>query len=62
MFLSDPDYELEGWWTTLDEDHYSDDDIIALYQDHATSEQFYREFKTDLDLECNVAHTKRVVA
>ncbi|MFK0572625.1 IS1380 family transposase [Endozoicomonas sp.] len=41
MFLSGPDYELEGWWTTLDEDHYSDDEIIALYKDHATSEQFH---------------------
>ena len=51
MFLSGPDYELEGWWTTLDEAHYSDDDIIALYKDHATSEQFHSEFKTDLDLE-----------
>ena len=51
MFLSGPDYELEGWWTTLDEDHYSDNNIIALYQDHATSEQFHSEFKTDLDLE-----------
>lgn len=51
MFLSGPDYELEGWWTTLEQAHYSDDDIIALYKDHATSEQFHSEFKTDLDLE-----------
>ncbi|OOY93750.1 transposase [Solemya velum gill symbiont] len=50
MFLT-PDYELEGWWTTLAEENYSDDEIIALYQDHATSEQFHSEFKTDLDLE-----------
>lgn len=51
MFLSGPDYELEGWWTTLEQEHYSEDDIIALYKDHATSEQFHSEFKTDLDLE-----------
>ncbi|MGI9277145.1 MAG: IS1380 family transposase [Endozoicomonas sp.] len=51
MILSGPDYELEGWWTTLEEEHYSEDDIIALYKDHATSEQFHSEFKTDLDLE-----------
>jgi len=51
MFLCGPDYELEGWWTTLDQADYSDDDIIALYKDHATSEQFHSEFKTDLDLE-----------
>lgn len=51
LLLLGPDYELEGWWTTLEEEHYSDDDIIALYEDHATSEQFHSEFKTDLDLE-----------
>lgn len=50
MFLT-PDYELEGWWTTLDEADYSDDQVIALYEDHGTSEQFHSEFKTDLDLE-----------
>lgn len=50
MFLT-PDYELEGWWTTLDEDDFSDDQVIALYEDHGTSEQFHSEFKTDLDLE-----------
>ncbi len=26
-----------------------EDDIIALYKDHATSEQFHSEFKTDLE-------------
>ena len=25
--------------------------MIALYRDHATSEQFHSEFKTDLDIE-----------
>jgi len=43
-----PELELEGWWTTLE---YSDQDILALYRDHATSEQFHSEIKTDLDLE-----------
>lgn len=43
-----PELEIEGWWTTLD---YSDQEILALYRDHATSEQFHSEFKTDLDLE-----------
>ncbi|WP_263078015.1 IS1380 family transposase [Endozoicomonas sp. Mp262] len=46
-----PDYELEGWWTTLSEADYSDDQIINLYEDHATSEQFHSELKTDMDLE-----------
>ena len=28
-----------------------DQKVIALYCDHATSEQFHSEFKTDLDIE-----------
>jgi hypothetical protein len=43
-----PELEVEGWWTSLD---LPDETIIALYRDHATSEQFHSEFKTDLDLE-----------
>ena len=43
-----PDVEVEGWWTTLESD---EERIIALYADHATSEQFHSEFKTDLDIE-----------
>jgi len=43
-----PELQLDGWWTSLDQ---PDREIIALYQDHATSEQFHSEFKTDLDLE-----------
>jgi hypothetical protein len=46
-----PDIEIEGWWTSLDRSQYDDDTIIALYQDHGTSEQFHSEFKTDLDIE-----------
>ncbi len=45
-----PDYEIEGWTTTLPE-RFSASDIIALYCDHATHEQFHAEFKTDMDLE-----------
>ena len=46
-----PEIEIEGWWTSLDRSHHSDAEIIALYKDHATSEQFHSEFKTDLDIE-----------
>lgn len=46
-----PDIEIEGWWTSLNSTQQSDAEIIALYQDHATSEQFHSEFKTDLDIE-----------
>jgi len=43
-----PKMEMEGWWTSLE---LADRHIIALYCDHATSEQYHGEFKTDLDLE-----------
>ncbi len=46
-----PEISIEGWWTTLDASVYDDAAVIALYKDHATSEQFHSEFKTDLDLE-----------
>ena len=50
-----PDYELEGWTTTL-ANTFTRQDIIDLYKDHATHEQFgktpspHSEFKTDMDL------------
>jgi len=43
-----PEIELEGWWTSLD---IKEQDIIQLYADHGTSEQFHSEFKTDMDIE-----------
>ena len=46
-----PEIELEGWWTSLNSLAYPDQQIIALYRDHATSEQYHSEFKTDLDIE-----------
>ena len=46
-----PEIQLDGWWTSLAGAALSDEAVIALYRDHATSEQFHSEFKTDLDLE-----------
>jgi hypothetical protein len=43
-----PEIEIEGWWTSLELD---EETIIARYAEHATSEQFHSEFKTDLDVE-----------
>jgi hypothetical protein len=43
-----PEIELDGWWTSLD---LPEAEIIELYRQHATSEQFHSEFKTDLDIE-----------
>jgi Transposase DDE domain group 1 len=45
-----PDYTLEGWTSTLPAS-FEAEQIIALYCDHATHEQFHSEFKTDMDLE-----------
>lgn len=45
-----PEYVLEGWTTTLPT-RFEAQDIIALYCDHATHEQFHSEFKSDMDLE-----------
>ena len=45
-----PAYELEGWTTTLPA-KFTMQDVIDLYKDHATHEQFHSEFKTDMDLE-----------
>ena len=44
-----PEYELDGWTTTLPS-HLDAQQVIALYADHGTHEQFHAEFKTDLDL------------
>ncbi len=45
-----PAYEMEGWTTTLPA-KFTMQDVIDLYKDHATHEQFHSEFKTDMDLE-----------
>lgn len=45
-----PEYVLEGCTTTLPW-HFEAAEIIALYCDHATHEQFYSEFKTHMELE-----------
>lgn len=48
QYLLEPEIELEGWWTSLEEPA---ERVIKLYNDHGTSEQFHSEFKTDLDIE-----------
>ncbi|MGH8703284.1 MAG: IS1380 family transposase [Burkholderiales bacterium] len=49
--LIQPEFQLDGWTTSLSAERFSGTDIIALYADHGTHEQFHSEFKTDLDLE-----------
>jgi len=43
-----PQIELEGWWTGL---NLPEHQVIRLYEDHGTSEQFHSEIKSDMDLE-----------
>lgn len=43
-----PEIEVEGWWTTLD---LPEEQVIGLYEDHGTSEQFHSEIKSDMDVE-----------
>jgi len=43
-----PEIEVEGWWTTL---NLPKEQVIGLYEDHGTSEQFHSEIKSDLDVE-----------
>jgi hypothetical protein len=43
-----PDIELESYWTSLPD---KEEEIIRLYHEHGTCEQFHSEIKTDLDLE-----------
>jgi hypothetical protein len=43
-----PERELEGWWTSLDSPAA---EVISLYHDHGTAEQFHSELKTDMDIE-----------
>lgn len=46
-----PEYVLEGWSTTLPQASFTPEQVIALYADHGTHEQFHSEFKTDMNLE-----------
>ncbi len=45
-----PEIEYDFWDTTLPES-FPPSEVIELYADHGTHEQFHSEFKTDLDLE-----------
>jgi hypothetical protein len=48
QLLLAPEYELEGYWTSLD---LPVEEVMDLYQQHATCEQFHSELKSDIGLE-----------
>jgi len=47
-YLLFPQLEVDTYWTNLCEDA---EEIIRLYHDHGTSEQFHSELKSDMDVE-----------
>jgi len=46
-----PDIQVDTWWTTLPPTKVPAEQVIELYHQHGTSEQFHSELKSDLDLE-----------
>lgn len=46
-----PEIEVDTYWTSLGVRVATPDEVIALYRDHGTSEQFHSELKSDMDLE-----------
>jgi hypothetical protein len=46
-----PELEINTFWTSLKPSKVKAQQVVELYHDHGTSEQFHSELKTDLDLE-----------
>lgn len=46
-----PEVEIDTWWTNLGPRTASAEEVIELYHQHGTSEQFHSELKTEMDLE-----------
>jgi len=44
-----PEYQIDTYWCSLEP--LPPDEVIRLYHDHGTSEQFHAELKSDMDLE-----------
>ena len=44
-----PEYQIDTYWCSLDQ--LLPDEVIRLYHDHGTSEQFHSELKSDMGLE-----------
>lgn len=48
QLMLEPTAEINTWWTNL---NLSDHDIIEIYHEHGTMEQYHSEIKNDMDLE-----------
>jgi len=44
-----PETGIDMYWTSLG---VSDEEVIALYHNHAVCEQYHSEIKTDMGIEC----------
>jgi hypothetical protein len=44
-----PEYQIDTYWCSLEQ--LPPDEVIRLYHDHGTSEQFHSELKSDMGLE-----------
>ena len=48
QYLLIPEVEVDTYWTSLEDAPYQ---VVLLYHDHGTCEQFHSEIKSDMDLE-----------
>lgn len=46
-----PELEINTFWTSLKPSQVTAQQVVELYHDHGTSEQFHSELKTDMDIE-----------
>jgi hypothetical protein len=46
-----PELEIASWWTSLGSRQATPHEVIELYRQHGTSEQFHSELKSEMDLE-----------
>jgi hypothetical protein len=48
QFLLEPEYHVQAFWNSL---NLEPEQVLELYHNHGTMEQYHSEFKSDLDLE-----------
>lgn len=46
-----PEIDINTWWVSLNRREASPDEVIRMYRDHGTSEQFHSELKGDMGIE-----------
>lgn len=51
QYMIQPEYEVDLYYTSFTKEEMSDRNVINLYHDHGTCEQYHSELKTDMDVE-----------